>query len=259
MPIHPTAIVSGKADLDDDVLIGPYCVIGDNVAIGSGTKILSHVTMEGPLEIGRNNHFYPFSSIGSPPQDLKFRGEETRLVIGDRNTFREFATVNRGTSGGGGVTRIGDGNFFMVYSHIAHDCQLGSHIIFGNAVTLAGHVTIGDHAIIGAFTGLHQFCRVGDHAFIGGYSVLTRDALPFIKTVGQRNLAKTYGVNRVGLERKGLPSESIERLETAYRLLFRSKLNTSDALVRLKKEGIRSSEIETLVRFIETSERGFVR
>ncbi len=259
MAVHPTAIVSPAAEIDDGVVIGPYCIIGPEVRIARGTEFISHVAVEGPTEIGEDCRFYPYSSIGSVPQDLKYAGERTLLRIGKRNVFREFVTVNRGTAGGGGVTSVADDNFFMAYVHIAHDCQIASGVIMGNAVTLAGHVLVEEHAIIGAFSGVHQFCRVGRHAFIGGYSVITRDALPFIKTVGERNNAKTYGINRIGLERKGFARESIAQLERAYRILFRSKLNTSDALARLRAEGIASPEVEELVRFIQTSERGFIR
>lgn len=191
--------------------------------------------------------------------DLKYKGEPTQLVIGSRNVFRESMTVNRGTAGGGGVTRIGDDNFFMALTHIAHDCLVGSHLVMGNAVTLAGHVRVDDHAIIGAYSGVHQFCRVGTHSFIGGYSVITRDTLPYIKTVGSRNEARIYGINTLGLERKGFSPDAREALERAYRLLFRSKLNTSDALARLKASPVHSAEVDVLVHFIETCERGFVR
>jgi UDP-N-acetylglucosamine acyltransferase len=257
--VHPTAIISSQAEIGPDVFIGPYCIIGDHVTIGRGTRLIANVIIEGPTEIGEECQFYPFSSIGFAPQDLKFRGEDSWLRIGNKNIFREYVTINRGTTGGGSVTRIADENFFMAYTHIAHDCQIGSHVIMGNAVTLAGHVAIHDHAIIGAFTGFHQFCRAGTHAFIGGYSVITRDALPYVKTVGSRNEAKTYGINAVGLERKGFSAETIADLNKAYRVLFRSKLNTSAALAKLEEAHLSSTEVGILVDFIQTCERGFVK
>ena len=259
MQVHPTAMVGPEVELGAGVTVGPYCIIEGPVRVGAGTRLLSHVFVQGPTEVGEDCCFHPFSAIGSPPQDLKYQGEPTGLVIGSRNVFRESMTVNRGTAGGGGVTRVGDDNFFMALTHIAHDCQLGSHLILGNATTLAGHVTVEDHAIIGAYSGVHQFCRVGTHSFIGGYSVITRDTLPYVKTVGSRNEARIYGLNRVGLERKGFSLEALEALERAYRVLFRSRLNTHDALARLRQSGLRTPEVDTLARFIETSERGFVR
>jgi UDP-N-acetylglucosamine acyltransferase len=210
--------------------------------------------VDGYTRVGANTRFFPFSSIGAIPQDLKFQGEETRLEIGCDNVIREFATLNLGTAGGGGVTRIGDRNFLMAYSHVAHDCQLGSGVIMANAATLAGHVTVEDGAIVGAFSGVHQFCRVGREAFIGGYSVVTQDALPFVKTVGNR--ARTYGVNVVGLQRRGCPAPAIAGLKRAYRLLHRSGLNISQALERIETEiqGIR--EVDLLAAFIRSAERG---
>jgi UDP-N-acetylglucosamine acyltransferase len=196
---------------------------------------------------------------GSDPQDLKYRGEATYLEIGDDNIFREFVTLNRGTQGGNGITVIGNGNFFMAYSHVAHDSVMGSGIIMANAATLAGHVTVGDHATIGAFSAVHQFCRVGPHAFIGGFSVITRDALPFIKTVGERNHAKIYGINSLGLERKGISEQSIRELKQAYRICFRSKMNTGDALAKIRENRWSAPEVATLISFMESSKRGFIR
>jgi UDP-N-acetylglucosamine acyltransferase len=190
---------------------------------------------------------------------LKYRGEQAWLRIGERNVFREFVTLNRGTVGGGGATTIGDGNLFMAYSHVAHDSHVGSGVIMENAATLAGHVTVADCATVGAFSAVHQFCRVGPHAFIGGFSVITRDALPYIKTVGDRNEAKIYGINTVGLQRRGLPTASIEELKQAYRILFRSRLNTSDALAKVREWNWTAPEVGVLIEFIETSQRGFIR
>jgi UDP-N-acetylglucosamine acyltransferase len=213
--------------------------------------------LQGPAEIGAGCVISPFASIGSDPQDLKYRGEPTRLVIGQRNTFREFVTINRGTVGGGGVTTIGDRNLFMAYAHVAHDCHVGSDTVFANAATLAGHVTVEDGVTVGAFSGVHQFCRIGRHAFIGGYSVVTQDALPFVKTVGNR--ATTYGINTIGLERRGFSDESIQALKTAYRLLRQSGLNTGQAVERIESELQHSNECRELAAFIRSSVRGIVR
>lgn len=257
--VHPTAIVDPSAELGSEVTVGPYSIVGPRVQIGEGTLLEAHVHVHSFTTIGRNCRFSSFGSIGSAPQDLKFRGEESYLRIGDRNVFREFVTLNRGTAGGGGSTTIGDDNFFMAYAHVAHDSQVGHHVIMSNAATLAGHVDVADHSTIGAFSAVHQFCRVGLHAFIGGFSVITRDALPFIKTVGARNEAKIYGINTIGLERKGLGRETIEELKRAYRILFRSELNTGDAVRRARAEQWSAPEVTVLLEFVETAHRGFVR
>jgi len=259
MSIHPTAIIDRSAELGSRVLVGPYCIIGPCVQIANDTVLDSHVHIYGYTSIGEQCRFYSFVSAGSDPQDLKYKGETTHLRIGNRNVIREFATLNRGTQGGGGCSTIGDDCLFMAYSHVAHDSHIGSHIIMANAATLAGHVTVSDHATVGAFSAVHQFCRVGPHAFIGGFSVVTRDALPYIKTVGDRNQAKIYGINTVGLQRKGIPDSSIEELKQVYRILFRSQMNASDALKRVREEEWKSPEVATLIHFIETSERGFIR
>jgi UDP-N-acetylglucosamine acyltransferase len=259
MPIHPTAIIDASCQISPEAHIGPYCTIGPNTQIASGTKLDSHVTVNGWTSIGERCHFYNHSSVGTDPQDLKYRGEITYLKIGHDNVFREFVSLNRGTEGGRGITAIGSNNFFMAYSHVAHDCIVGDHVIMANAATLAGHVTVGDHATVGAFSAVHQFCRVGPHAFIGGFSVVTRDALPYIKTVGERNQAKIYGINTIGLQRKGFSEECITELKQVYRICFRSKMNTSDALAELKDKQWSSPEVAVLVEFMETSERGFIR
>jgi UDP-N-acetylglucosamine acyltransferase len=230
--IHPTAILSPEA-LD------------------------SHVIIEGPTTIGDDNHFFPFCTIGLQPQDLKFHGEDTFLTIGSHNAFREYVNVHRGTQGGGGHTRIGDHNFLMVAAHVAHDCTLGSHIIMANAATLAGHVIIDDYATIGAYSGVHQFCRIGAHGYVGGYTVVTRDVLPYSKTVSERQ-THAYGVNSLGLERKGFSAEQIGRIKLAFRLLLQSKLNTSQALEAIRKETV-SPEVQVLIDFIESSERGIIK
>jgi len=258
MNIHPTAIVDPTAALDSGVTIGPSCIIGPDVSIASGTILEAQVHVHRHTTIGRDCRFSSFCSVGSDPQDLKYSGEPTRLQIGDRNVFREFVTLNRGTVGGGGATTIGSDNFFMAYSHVAHDSHMGSQIIMANAATLAGHVTVADCATIGAFSAVHQFCRVGSHAFIGGFSVITRDALPFVKTVGDRNQAKIYDINSIGLRRRGLSEDSIGQLKRAYRILFRSQLNTGEALMKVRQCEWTAPEVLTLLEFIETSERGFI-
>jgi UDP-N-acetylglucosamine acyltransferase len=255
---HPTAIVSGDAIVAEDVEIGPYVVIGANVTIGAGCKIGPFTRIEGPTTFGERNLVFGHASIGSPPQDLKYRGERTALVIGNDNVIREFVTMNRGTAGGGGRTTIESGNFFMAYAHVAHDCHIGSHTVFANNATLAGHVDIGDHSTIGAFSAIHQFCRVGDHAFVGGFTVVTQDALPYIKTVGDRP-AKTYGINTIGLQRKGFSPETIEALDRAYRILIRSKMKLQDALQKIEADLSFHPEARYLVDFIRGSRRGFIR
>ena len=259
MPIHPTAIVDQSCEIAPDASIGPYCIIGPHTKIGRDTILDSHVTIDGWTSIGARCRFYSHCSVGTDPQDLKFMGEETYLEIGNDNTFREFITVNRGTTGGHGVTAVGNNNFFMAYSHIAHDSIVGNHIIMANAATLAGHVTVGDHATVGAFSAVHQFCRVGPHAFIGGFSVVTRDALPFIKTVGDRNQAKIYGINTLGLQRKNFAEKTIKELKQVYRICFRSGLNMGDALAKAKETEWTAPEVGILLDFMEHSERGFIR
>jgi UDP-N-acetylglucosamine acyltransferase len=256
--IHPTAIVHDHAVLADDVEVGPYSIIGERVSIGEGTVIGPHTRIEGPAAIGERNRFWGQSSIGTEPQDLKFKGEKTELVIGNDNVFREFVTINRGTMGGGGITRIGSNNFFMAYSHVAHDGHVGSHTIFANAATLAGHVEVGDYATVGAFSAIHQFCRVGEHAFIGGFTVATQDVLPYVKTVGNRP-AQTYGVNSIGLERKGFSKDTVEALKRAYRLFHHSKLKPADALAKIEEELSNFPEARYFVEFIRESKRGVIK
>ena len=256
--VHPTAIVSGDASLAPDVEVGPYSVIGSGVIIGSGTRVGAHSRIEGPATIGDRNDFYGFVSIGGPPQDLKYHGERTSLYIGNDNIFREFVTVNRGTAGGGGITTIANHNLFMAYSHVAHDCHVGSNTVFANNATLAGHVEIGDFAQIGAFSAVHQFCRVGEHAFIGGGTMCTQDVLPFAKTVAERHAA-SFGINSIGLERKGFSKETIEALQRAYRILIRSKLKVDEALDRIESELGLYPEARYLVEFVRGSRRGIIR
>ena len=255
--IHPTAIISPEAKLGANVSIGPFCRIGERVTLGDRCVLDSHVVLEGPAEIGSDNRFFPFCVIGVQPQDLKFHGEETFLTIGSHNVFREYVNVHRGTSGGGAHTTVGDHNFLMVAAHIAHDCHVGNHIILANAATLAGHVTIEDYATIGAYSGVHQFCKVGTHAYVGGYSVVTKDVLPYSKTVSERN-THAFGVNAIGLERKGFTADQIQNIKAAFRLLLQSKMNTSQALAAIR-EKLKGSEVDVIVKFIESSDRGIVK
>jgi UDP-N-acetylglucosamine acyltransferase len=255
--IHATAVVSPEAEIAQDASIGPYCRIGSRVKIGNGCRLESHVVVEGPTTIGEHNQFYPFGTIGLQPQDLKFKGEETFLTIGHHNVFREYVNIHRGTKGGGGNTCIGNHNFLMAYVHIGHDSRLGNHIILANAATLAGHVFIEDHATIGAFSGVHQFCRVGTHGYVGGYTVVTKDVLPFSKTVSARN-TRAYGPNILGLERNGFSSEQIDNIKAAFRLLLQSKLNTTQAVEAIKAK-LQSPEVQIIVDFIETADRGVIK
>jgi UDP-N-acetylglucosamine acyltransferase len=258
MPIHPTALVAAKARVADSAEVGPYSVVGAEVEIGPGTRLMAHVYLEGPAWIGEENVFFPYSTVGVASQDLKYQGERSETRIGNRNKIREFVTIHRGTQGGGMVTRIGDDNLLMAYVHIAHDAQVANHIVLANGVTVGGHVMVEDWAVIGAFTGLHQFCRVGRHAMIGGYSVVTQDVLPFSMTVSEREI-KTYGANKTGLERRGFPQQTIESLQTAFRLLTRSGLNTAQAIERITNEIPACPEVEELIGFIRASERGVVK
>jgi UDP-N-acetylglucosamine acyltransferase len=255
--IHPSAIIHPEAEVEECVSIGPYSVIGANVRIATGTQIGSHVVIEGPTTIGKNCRFYPFSSIGQIPQDLKFHGEHSELIIGENNVFREFVTLHRGTAGGGKRTIIGNNNFIMAYVHVAHDCTIGNEVIMANGATLAGHVIVEDHSSIGAFSGIHQFCRVGKHGFVGGYSVITKDVLPYSKTVGNR--AHCYGINPIGLRRKGFDASTINAIRHAFRLLLQSKLNTTQAVEAMEREGTPIPEIKYLIDFIRSSARGIIK
>ncbi|MCW5976741.1 MAG: acyl-ACP--UDP-N-acetylglucosamine O-acyltransferase [Bryobacteraceae bacterium] len=258
MPIHPTAIVDPAARIAEDAEIGPYVIVGQEVEIGPRTRLQANVYLEGPTWIGEDNIFYPYSTVGVASQDLKYKGERAETRIGSRNKIREFVTIHRGTQGGGLVTSIGDDNLVMAYAHIAHDARIGSHCILGNAVTLAGHVTIEDWAIVEAFSGVHQFCRIGRHAFVGGYSVVTQDVMPFSQTVTPRE-SKVYGANKVGLDRRGFPADTIDRLQKAFRLLSHAKLNTSQAIERIREEVPPCPEVEELVAFIRSAERGVIK
>jgi UDP-N-acetylglucosamine acyltransferase len=257
VPIHPTAIVSPKAELGRNVSIGPYSIIGEDVILHDEVQVASHCVIEGPSEFGSGSVFFPFVSAGQVPHDLKYRGERSWLRCGERNTFREYTTLHRGTAGGGNLTQIGSDGLFMAQAHVAHDCRIGDHVIFANGASLAGHVLVEDHVTLGAYSGIHQFCRVGRHAFIGAFSVVVKDALPYARTVG--NHARCYGQNAIGLRRRGFSAEEIKRISHAFRLLLAAKLNTSQAVVEIKKELGGWAEIDYLINFIETSERGVTK
>jgi UDP-N-acetylglucosamine acyltransferase len=255
--IDPSANVDPTAEIGDGSVIGPHATIGPHVRIGANCRIGASAVIDGRTDIGDETEIYPFASIGLVPQDLKYRGEDTQLIIGRRNIFREFVTIHRGTRGGGGITAIGDRNVFMAYVHVAHDCHVGNDTIFGNMATLGGHVTVEDFANISAGSGVHQFCRVGRYAFIGGYSVVTKDAVPFARTVGNR--ARIYGLNTIGLVRRGVPPDVVTKLKRAFRYLLQSKLNTTNALRQIAQDRtLACAEVEYLSTFIRTSERGVI-
>lgn len=256
MNIHPSAIVATGVELPASCTIGPYSTIGPEVVLGEGCVLISHVVIDGRTRIGARNTFYPFSSIGVAPQDLKYKGEPTETIVGDDNTFRECVTVSRGTVGGGALTSIGSNNLFMTCAHIAHDCHVGSHCVFANAATLAGHVLIEDHVILSAFVPVHQHCTVGQHALVGGGTIVTQDVLPFSITSARRE-NKAFGVNKIGLERRGFSPERIKALQRAFRLLLSAKLNTSQALEKIKEIG--GEDAATLTAFIEKSQRGVIK
>ena len=255
--IHSTAIVSPRAEVGAGTFIGPYSVIGDDVRLGAGVRIESHCVIDGRTSIGDETHIYPFVSIGLAPQDLKYGGEPSETRIGRRNQIREFVTIHRGTSSGGMLTVMGDDCLIMAQAHIAHDCTLGDHVIMANAATLAGHVVVEDGANIGAYSGVHQFCRVGREAYIGGYSVVVKDALPFALTVG--NHAKCFGLNTTGMKRRNYPRATIDALRHAFHLLLAARLNTTQALEKIREEIQHVPDVDQLVRFIETSQRGVVK
>jgi UDP-N-acetylglucosamine acyltransferase len=258
MPIHPTAIVNPAAGISPEADIGPYCIVGADVRVGARTRLMAHVFLEGKLEIGEDNIFYPYSSIGVAPQDLKYAGEASKTRIGHRNKIREFVTINRGTTGGGMVTAIGSDNLLMAYVHVAHDVIITDHVILANNVTFAGHVYVGEYANIGGHCGIHQFCRIGRHAIIGSYSVINQDVLPFSKTAITREVG-VYGANRVGLERRGFDPDRIEALQNALRVLTRAGLNTSQALARIEDEVPQTDEVREILEFIRTSKHGFIK
>lgn len=255
--IHPTAIVAPSAEIADGVTIGPYAVIGGDVRIHEGVTVGSHVVIDGWTEIGRGCRIFSHAVVGTEPQDLKYQGEKSLVLIGEQTVIREFATINRGTAGGGGRTVVGSHCLIMAYAHVAHDSILGDHVILANAASLGGHVLIEDHAVVGGLCGIHQFCRIGRFAFVGGCSGVNQDIPPFLLVQG--NLAKPYGLNIVGLRRHHFPEEVIQSLRRAYRLIFKSGLNTSQALARIQEEVLDCPEVQHLVQFIKTSERGIAR
>ena len=257
MSVHPTAIVAQGARLHPSVEVGPYAVIGPQVEIGAGTTVGPHAVIDGRTRLGERNRVFQFASVGAPPQDLKYAGEDSALEIGDENLIREFTTLHKGTTGGGGVTRIGHRNLFMAYAHVAHDCQVGSGCVFANAATLGGHVEIGDHVILGGLAAVHQFTRIGRHAFIAGGSMVVMDVPPFCTAQGDR--AELAGVNSIGLARHGYSEDQISRVKEAYRILFRSKLPLEEAVERLQTELGDQSEIQVLLGFVTTSHRGLTR
>jgi UDP-N-acetylglucosamine acyltransferase len=256
--VDSRAVISERAKLAPGVHVGAYAVVGDDVELGENCVLHPHAVVYGPARFGRENVFHSFCSIGGDPQDLKYHGERTILVVGDRNAFRESVTVNRGTAKGGGVTQIGSDNLFMTGAHIAHDCRVGDHTIFANAATLAGHVVVEDYATVGAFCAVHQFCRLGRYGYIGACTVITQDVPPFARVVDERD-TRCYGINTIGLERQGFPRERISAIERAYRLLLRSKLNTSQAVEQMRAELGESADVAELIAFIESSERGLTK
>jgi len=258
MPIHPTAIVHPRAKIGASCYIGPYCVVGPEVELGDGCELVSHVTVEGPTKIGSDNKIFPFASIGMAPQDLSYAGEQTRLEIGNHNQIREFTTLNRGTAKGRQLTSLGNHVLVMAYAHVAHDCVIGDHVILANAATLGGHVTVEEWAVVGALCPVHQFVRIGAHSYIGGGTTITKDVLPFSKTAAARD-THAYGLNAVGLERRGFSKERIRKIHHAYKILLASRLNTSQALEKLKLEPERGEDVDSLIRFIEESQRGVVK
>ncbi len=255
--IHPTAVIGENVTIGEGTEIGPYCILEDNVAIGPANRFMASIYVGRFTRIGASNTFFPYSTIGLIPQDLKFGQEDTVAEIGDHNVIREHVTIHRGTGHGGGLTKIGNHNLLMVGSHVAHDCFIENRAIMSHGATLAGHVIVGEDATVGAYSAVHQFCNVGDYAFIGGFSVVTQDALPFVKTVGNR--ATIYGINSIGLERKGFSKEEIANLKSAYRLLFQKKLRLVEALERLDMEFPDCPRVKYLARFIRAAKRGIVR
>jgi len=258
MNIHPTAIIDSHAKIPASCQVGPYCVVGADVEMGENCRLLPHVTIEGPTKIGSHNSFFPFCAIGMAPQDVTYKGEPTQLEIGDHNEIRECVTINRGTVKGGGVTRVGSHILIMAYTHIGHDCVIGDHAMLVNGATIAGHVTVEEWAVVGALCPVHQFVRIGAHSYIGGGTTITQDVLPFSMTSASRD-THAYLINKVGLQRRGFSAERISRIHHAYKILLASKMNTSQALAKLKSEADPGEDVEMLIRFIEGSARGVIK
>lgn len=257
-PINPQAVVSPKAKLAKGVQVGAFAVVGADVELGEGCMVHDHAVVQGPAKFGAGNVFHPFCVIGGDPQDYTYAGEHVELAVGDKNIFREYVTISRGTKKGGGTTRIGSNNFFLAYSHVGHDCQIGSGTLFVNGATLAGHVTVQDYVTIGSFSPVHQFCRLGRYAYIGACTVITQDVPPFSLIVTERE-TRCYGTNTIGLERKGFSAERVKRLQKAFRMLTRSKKNTSQAMEELRKTMGESEDVKELIEFVEKAERGIVK
>jgi UDP-N-acetylglucosamine acyltransferase len=254
--IHPSAIVAPGAVVPSSCIVGPFCTIGPEVVLGEDCKLISHVVLDGKTRIGARNTFYPFSAIGMAPQDLKYKGEPTETILGDDNTIRESVTISRGTTGGGGVTRIGSGCLLMAYVHVGHDSLVGNQCILANCATLAGHVIIEDYANVGAFCPVHQFCTVGQYAFIGGGTIVTQDVLPFSLTSARRE-NKAFGINKIGLARRGFSPERLQKLQKAFRLLLAAKLNTTQAIEKIK--ALEGEDAALLASFLEHSHRGVIK
>jgi UDP-N-acetylglucosamine acyltransferase len=258
MNVHPTAVLDEHAKVPASCQIGPYCVVGADVELGEDCRLISHVAIEGPTKIGSHNVFFPFCAIGMDPQDVTYKGEPTRLEIGDHNEIRECVTINRGTIKGGGITRLGSHLLIMAYTHIGHDSVIGDHAMLVNGATIAGHVTIEEWAVVGALCPVHQFVRIGAHSYIGGGTTITQDVLPFSMTSAARD-THAYGMNKVGLERRGFSKERIAKIHHAYKILLASKMNTTQALAKLRAEADRGEDVDMLIRFIESSERGLIK
>ncbi|MFL6439415.1 MAG: acyl-ACP--UDP-N-acetylglucosamine O-acyltransferase [Terriglobales bacterium] len=256
--VHPTAIIDPAARIPASCIVGPFCIVGEEVEMGEGCELLSHVVLKGPSKIGDNNRVFPFATLGLEPQDLKFKGEKTRLEIGDNNVIRESVTIHRGTPAGGGTTRIGSNCLIMAYAHIAHDCEIADNVIMANAATLAGHVTVEEYAVVGALCPVHQFVRIGAYSYVGGGTTITQDVLPFSLTSAKREV-HAFGMNSVGLERKGFSKERLRRIHSAYRILLSSKMNVGDSLAKIKAHGDLGEDVERLVKFVEGSERGILK
>jgi UDP-N-acetylglucosamine acyltransferase len=255
--IHPTAIISPSAEIEDDTYIGPFCIIHDQVHIKKGTRLISNVVIEGATEIGENCMIYPFTSIGLPPQDMKYKGEKTGVKIGNQNTIREYITIHRASVSGDGITSIGDHNFLMAYVHIAHDCKIGTSVIMANLATLAGHVSVEDHAVIGGLVAIHQFTRIGAYAMVGGFSGVGQDIPPYMIASGAR--AKLFGLNTVGLKRHGFSDSTVNELKKAYKILFREKRTLKDAIKKIQEDLPYTDEIKSLIEFIQKNKRGICR
>src|SRR5438067_3320231 len=256
--LHPTAIVDPRAQVPNTCVVGPFCIVGEDVVMGENCELISHVVLGGPTTNGNNTRVFPFTTIVLEPQDLKFKGEKTRLEIGDNNIIRESVTIHRGTPAGGGITRVGSNCLIMAYTHIAHDCTVADNVIMANAATLAGHVTVEEYAVVGALCPVHQFVRIGAYSYIGGGTTITQDVLPFSLTSAKREV-HAFGMNSIGLQRKGFSKERLRKIHRAYRVLLNSKMNIGDSLAKLKAETDLGQDVEGLIKFVEGSERGILK